>query len=166
MYKQNIALKFLFLLVFGVFLNIHTTMAQDLLGSYSYTAKKDGVESTIKLYVYKEGSETYGRLRLEGNNTFGSVVEVNLWTMINGNYVDFYYEAVAGQNPFTSDAHLFTLSGTTDQATAVFSAKLKEKVPTLPPATVLKYDGKTPSFTIKEKAKSQTLEVRNQKTNK
>ena len=160
MYKQNTFFKFLSLLVFGLLLNINTTIAQDITGSYSYTVKKDGAESTVKLYVYKDGDELYGRLRLEGDNEFGKTIEANLWTMQSGGYTDFYYEATAGDNPFTGDANLFTLSGTTAQTLIVFSPKMKAKVTKLPPATVIKYDGKAPSFQIKDKAKSTTLEVK------
>lgn len=163
MYKRNTLFKFIALLVFGALLNINTTIAQDITGSYSFTAKKDGAESTVKLYVYQEDGELYGRLRLEGKNEFGKPIEVNLWTMQSGNYTDFYYEAKAADNPFTGDSHIFTLSGTTAQTTVVFGAKLKEKVTSLPPATVFKYDGKEPTFKIKEKAKSTTVEVKGKK---
>jgi hypothetical protein len=160
MYKQNTLFKFLPLLVFGFLLNVNTTIAQDITGSYSYTVKKDGAESTVKLFVYKEGEELYGRLRLEGDNEFGKIIEVNLWTMQSGNYTDFYYEAIAGDNPFTADATLFTLSGTKEQTLAVFSAKFKEKVKNLPPATIIKYDGVKSTFQIRDKAKSVTVEVK------
>ncbi len=159
MYKQNTIFKFLLLFVFGFLLNINTTIAQDVTGSYSYTVKKDGAESTVKLFVYKEGGELYGKLRLEGDNEFGKTLEVNLWTMQSGDYTDFYYEAVAENNPFTPDANLFTLSGAKEETLIVFS-KLKEKVKNLPPATVIKYDGVKSTFQIKDKAKSVTLEVK------
>ena len=160
MYKQNTLFKFLPLLVFGFLLNLNVATAQNIAGSYSYTVKKGGAESTVKLFVYNEDGEIYGRLRLEGNNEFGKTVEVNLWTMKSGNYTDFYYEAIAGDNPFTADANLFTLSGTKEQTLAVFGPKLKEKVKNLPPATVIKYDGVKPTFQIKDKAKSVTVEVK------
>ena len=160
MYKQNTVFKFLSLFVFGFLLNINASTAQNITGSYSYTAKKGGAESTVKLFVYSEGGETYGRLRLEGDNEFGKTVEVNLWTMQSGGYTDFYYEAIAGDNPFTADASLFTLSGTKEQPLMVFNPKIKEKVKNLPPATVIKYDGVKPTFQIKDKAKSSTVEVK------
>ena len=80
--------------------------------------------------------------------------------MQSGNYTDFYYEAIAGDNPFTADATLFTLSGTKEQTLAVFSAKFKEKVKNLPPATIIKYDGVKSTFQIRDKAKSVTVEVK------
>lgn len=163
MYKTNTFLKFVTLFVFGALLNINTTIAQDIAGSYSFTSKKDGAESTVKLFVYNEGGELYGRLRLEGDNEFGKTLEVNLWTMQSGGYTDFYYEAVAGENPFTADASLFTLSGTKAQTLIVFNPKLKEKVKNLPPATVIKYDGVKPTFQIRDKAKSVTVEVKDGK---
>lgn len=166
MYKQNTLFKLFSILVFGVFLNASTLLAQDKSGSYSHSVSKDGYEATVKLYVYTENGETYGRLRLEGNEQFGSPVEVNLWSLTNDQYTDFYYEAIAGDNPFDADAHLFTLNGTSKQMTVVFGAKLKAKVQHLPPATVFKYDGAKPSFEIKGKAQSQTVEVKGEKKTK
>ena len=77
MYKTNTFLKFVTLFVFGALLNINTTIAQDIAGSYSFTSKKDGAESTVKLFVYNEGGELYGRLRLEGDNEFGIGEKIN-----------------------------------------------------------------------------------------
>ena len=47
-----------------------------------------------------------------------------------------------------------------DAILIVFSPKLKEKVKNLPPATVIKYDGVKPTFQIRDKAKSSTVEVK------
>lgn len=165
MYKQNRILNYMTFILLGLLLNISPLSAQDINGSYSYKVSKDGYEATVKLYVYEEDDELYGRLRIEGNQ-IATPIEANLWTMKNGNYTDFFYEAIAGDNPFTSDTHIFTLSGEQKKTTVVFGKQLKEKVNHMQPATIFQYDGKTPTFKIKDKGKSTTIEVKEVKAEK
>ena len=142
-----------------VFLNATTLEAQvDRSGSYSYTVK-DG--QSFQLYVYSEGGEIYGRLKAEGSEKW----EINLWSLQNGDYIDFYYE-INVENPlFTQDTHIMTLSGDKKKPLSVFGKELKAKITSLKPADIWTWESDEPTFKIKDKAKSQTVEVKGEKKN-
>lgn len=164
MYK-GLSSKFFYSLFFlGLFLNINTVSAQaDKVGSYSYKVSKDGYEANIKLYIYQESGETYARMRAEGNGQFGQPWEINLWSLQNGDYIDFYYELNPDKPEFTQDTHIMTLSGGAKKPLAVFGKELKMKVKKMKPADLLTWESEEPTFTIKEKAKSQTVEIKKNK---
>lgn len=165
---NKLSFKYLFSVLFlAVFFTVNTANAQtDRTGSYSYKVSKDGYEANVKLYIYSEGGETYGRMRVEGNEKFGKTWEINLWSLTNGDYMDFYYELNPDNPLFTQDTHIMTLSGSQKTPLSVFGKELKAKITNLKPADVIKYEGKKPTFEIKEKAKSQTVEIQGENKKK
>lgn len=166
MYK-GLSSKFFYSLFFlGLFFNISTLSAQtDKIGSYSYKVNKEGYEANFKLYIYQDAGETYARMRVEGNAKFGKTWEINLWSLQNGDYIDFYYELDPENPEFTGDTHIMTLSGSAKKPLAVFGKELKIKVKKMKPADLLTWESDEPTFTIKDKdkAKSQTVEVKKNK---
>lgn len=154
---------FLPLLFLGAIFTTNSADAQtNRDGSYSYKVSKDGYEANVKLYIYSEDGETYGRMRVEGNAKFGKAWEINLWSLTNGDYTDFYYELDPDNPLFTQDTHIMTLSGSQKTPLSVFGKELKAKITKLKPADVMKFESKKPTFEIKEKAKSQTVEIQGQ----
>ena len=147
-----------FLALGFLLLNTNTANAQtNRMGSYIYKISKDGYEATMKLYVYGEDGEIYGRARIEDG---GQPWEFNLWTLQNGDYIDFYYE-IDIENPlFTQDTHIMTIGGDAKKPLAVFGKEMKAKITQLKPADSLTWEGAKPTFTIKEKGKSQTVEIK------
>jgi len=158
---NKLSFKYFFsLIALGLLFTTTSVDAQtDRTGSYSYKISKDGYEATIKLYIYKDGSETYGRIRVEGNEAFGETWEANLWSLTNGDYMDLYYELDVDNPLFTQDTHLMTISGDKKTPLSVFGKELKAKLKNMKPADIIKYEGSKPSFEIKAKAKSQTVEI-------
>jgi hypothetical protein len=133
------------------------TAQTNRMGSYIYKISKDGYQATMKLYVYGEGDEVYGRMRIEDG---GQPWEVNLWTLKNGDYIDFYYEMNIDNPLFTQDTHIMTIGGDGKKPLAVFGKEMKAKIKQLKPADVMSWESEEPTFTIKEKAKSQTIEIK------
>lgn len=140
-----------------------TTEAQtNRLGSYIYKTAQDGSGATIKLYVYDYEGETYGRMRVE--NSGGAAWEFNLWTLKNGDYMDFYYEMDPDDIVFDiQDTHILTMSGDAQKPLAVFGKEFKAKIGNIKPADLITREGDNPTFKIKDRAKSQTVEIKKNK---
>lgn len=136
----------------------------DRAGAYEINITKDDFSAKMKLYVYNQEGQTYARLRVAPNT--GNPWEVNLWSLKNGEYLDFYYEYDPEEETFIQDVHIMTLSGKRENPMAVYGSAFKEKIPQLKPVDLLTRVGDDPNFPIKERAKSQTVEVKGEQKKK
>lgn len=136
----------------------------DRTGAYEISISQDDYTAQIKLYVYTQEGQTYGRLRVAPTN--GNAWEVNLWSLKTDDYLDFYYEYDPEQETFVQDVHIMTLSGNREKPMAVYGKAFKEKTPQLKPVDLLTRVGDQPNFPIKARAKSQTVEVKGEQKKK